>query len=598
MNLTALGAGASLGLFGLLLVPAGAQSIPTSWVARFDGPAHYDDFATAGAVLPSGNVVVTGTTWWEPQPGLFVPKFFTAAYTPQGNQLWSQLYGSGYYGGNGASDLVAIAPGDKVVVAGQRNLGGDWVTLQYDAAGVLQWETLWLAGSSFVSSPDDIAIDGAGNTYLCGHVGIGGSRAAVIKIGPTGTLLWTHLYNGAGLDVDYVSSIATDAAGAVFIAGGAPGAGGVRQMSVARLDPVDGKTLWLRNYGPTTLGTYAYARALALDGAGNIVAGGEVDPPGASNAKFSFVSYAADGTLQWSVDHATPATATSFLQDIAVTTSGDVAAVGSMSTASQGYDWIVVRVSGGQVAWEHTFGGAALLDDYATSVAMDVQGNVYAGGSTEDPNAALELRVYSPGGGLIGRGRELATPSGFGYGADLALAPSGRVYLFGELGPFAATGGDAVTAAFDLVSSTLYCVGKVNSLGCIPHIGATGIPSATAGSGFVVTDVNVLNNKSGILLYGTSGRLALPFQGGTLCVQSPRRTPAVSSGGSPPPNNCSGAFSIDMNCFATGGCGGNPLPALTVPGTLVDCQWWGRDPGFAPPQNTSLSDALEYTVQP
>ena len=141
MNAQSIRAGAALGLLGLLLVPASAQSLPSPWVGRFDGPAHYDDFATAGSVLSSGRVVVAGTTWWEPQPGYFVPKFFTAAYSPQGVELWSQLYGSGYYGGNGAATVLAVAPGDRVVVSGQRNLGSDWVTLQYDADGALLWET-------------------------------------------------------------------------------------------------------------------------------------------------------------------------------------------------------------------------------------------------------------------------------------------------------------------------------------------------------------------------------------------------------------------------------------------------------------------------
>jgi hypothetical protein len=69
----------------------------------------------------------------------------------------------------------------------------------------------------------------------------------------------------------------------------------------------------------------------------------------------------------------------------------------------------------------------------------------------------------------------------------------------------------------------------------------------------VISASNVLNNKNGLLFYGSNGRNALPFQGGTLCVKTPvRRTPAVNSGGNPPPNDCTGNFSLDMNSFAVG----------------------------------------------
>jgi hypothetical protein len=145
-----------------------------------------------------------------------------------------------------------------------------------------------------------------------------------------------------------------------------------------------------------------------------------------------------------------------------------------------------------------------------------------------------------------------------------------------------------------------YCAAKLNSLGCLPEISATGTSSATASSGFTVRSRNMQNNKPGLLLYGNTGRASTAFGGGTLCVNGPvRRIAGLNSGGSiAPANNCSGVFAVDVNAFRAGLLGGVPAGFLSVPGTTVDSQFWGRDSGFAAPLNTQLSDGLEFTVRP
>jgi hypothetical protein len=147
-------------------------------------------------------------------------------------------------------------------------------------------------------------------------------------------------------------------------------------------------------------------------------------------------------------------------------------------------------------------------------------------------------------------------------------------------------------------SGTTFCTAKINSLGCTPAMSFTGTPKAGQPSGYVIRGTNVRNNKSGLLFYGVNGGQAAPFQGGTLCVAAQiKRTTSVTSGGTPAPaNDCTGIYSIDFSSFASGLLGGSPLPQLIVPGTTVSCQWWGRDPGFAAPNNTTLSNGLSFTI--
>lgn len=140
---------------------------------------------------------------------------------------------------------------------------------------------------------------------------------------------------------------------------------------------------------------------------------------------------------------------------------------------------------------------------------------------------------------------------------------------------------------------TSYCTAKTNSQGCVPQITVDGIASPSANAGFSVSAVQVFNQKVGRLLLGFSGSAATPFAGGTLCLAPPMvGTMPISSGGSPiPAVDCSGAWVVDFNAVQ------HSWPLMPA-GTTFQCQWLGRDPGFAPPNNLSLSAAIEFTLLP
>jgi hypothetical protein len=192
---------------------------------------------------------------------------------------------------------------------------------------------------------------------------------------------------------------------------------------------------------------------------------------------------------------------------------------------------------------------------------------------------------------------KIEVPDGWRLGFSSSI--QGRTVALGDPGASVSAYGAGGVFTFSLLdASTVYCTAKVNSLGCTPTIAATGMASATAAHGFVVSCSDVRNRKPGLLMYGVSGRAAGPFQGGTLCVQSPvHRTTVVNSNGSASPaQDCTGVYVMDMNAFARGMLGGAPMLELSELGTTVNCQWWGRDPGFPAPFNSTLSDGLEYSV--
>lgn len=138
----------------------------------------------------------------------------------------------------------------------------------------------------------------------------------------------------------------------------------------------------------------------------------------------------------------------------------------------------------------------------------------------------------------------------------------------------------------------IFCSAKPNSAGCTPAIGFNGSPSASGTAAFNVTATNVINLKSGLLFYGLASSFT-PFQGGTLCVTGPRRTPIQLAGGTPTGHNCTGTYSYDFNARIRSG-----VDPDLVAGQTISAQYYYRDALDPSGYGTGLTNAIRFTICP
>jgi len=144
---------------------------------------------------------------------------------------------------------------------------------------------------------------------------------------------------------------------------------------------------------------------------------------------------------------------------------------------------------------------------------------------------------------------------------------------------------------------TSYCTAGTSASGCKATISGSGVPSISAPSGFFLNAANVEGAKDGLFFFGTNGRQASPWGNGTSyqCVVPPvSRTGLLTGTGTP--GTCDGAFAQDLNALWCPTC---PKPQKNPgAGAVVRAQLWYRDPLNTSNRTTSLSDAMEFPVQP
>ncbi len=201
------------------------------WTRQF-GTNHW---AYSIAVDGNGNLLVAGDTTIT-LPGQWSPAetdAFVRKYDPNGNELWSQQFGtsgddSAYSTAVDGKGNVYVAGSTNGTFSGQASAGGrDAFVRLYDPNGKELWTRQF--GTRTLEEAVSIAVDEMGNVWVTGYTDgifpgqslVGMSDAFVRKYDPNGNELSTRQFGTS--DLDMVRSIAVDETESVWVAGSTEG---------------------------------------------------------------------------------------------------------------------------------------------------------------------------------------------------------------------------------------------------------------------------------------------------------------------------------------------------------------------------------------
>ncbi len=312
------------------------------WVARYNGPGNCHDGIFTLRLDHDNNVCVAGYSYGNNTEY----DWAVIKYNGAGVKQWLYRY-------DGPSQLddcayeMAIDKANSVHVAGySAGVDGDFdfYALQLDNAGALQWSARYDAAADSTDIANDIALDDNGNVYLTGFSlnKAGNFDYLTIKYDAAGILLWLARYNGAAAGYDRAMDVAVDANGNVLVTGRSWG--GINtsdDWATVKYDNA-GVKQWAVRYNGTGDGPDIAYRVWA-DAAGNVYVDGYSYRGDFGCFDYTTIGYDAAGVKQWLVRYDGPAKLSDFSYDMALDAAGAIYITGGSGSKTNGLDLVTIK---------------------------------------------------------------------------------------------------------------------------------------------------------------------------------------------------------------------------------------------------------------
>jgi Beta-propeller repeat len=264
------------------------------WTNRYNGPGDGTDGATAIALDPNGDLLVTGVAGGNGT----LADYATIKYSNAGMPLWTNLFnGSG--NNDDVANAIAVDANGNVFVTGHQSGSGsgfDYATIKYSGAGVPLWTNLYRGIVNGTDVANAIALDAGGNVLVTGYSGNGFSTDyATIKYSNAGVPLWTNRYKGPGNTLDQATAIKVDTSSNVFVTGFSINSSNFYHYATIAYSGA-GIPLWTNLYDGAGNNALFADPSLAVDQNGNVCVAGYSTGIGSSQ-DYTVIKYSAISPL-------------------------------------------------------------------------------------------------------------------------------------------------------------------------------------------------------------------------------------------------------------------------------------------------------------
>lgn len=428
----------------IVLVVAGMIAMSTSITAQNPSLQVFEDFRTDGGIQnqvfrksvtrtdASGFIYIAGST--INASGNY--DMLVVKYKQEGIPLWTRTFDGPGSGDDVATDVQIDASGNVYVCGSYFENATDSnnaILQKFDPNGNILWYR-YFNGTS--SGNDGLArIEFSGNSvYTVGSTWGGLSNLydfLCLKYDVSGNLQWTGTWNNANLmDAAIRVKVKNNK---VSVTGGSQVNSFNYKYAVANFDVATGTFINAHTSGGNQAIAFDQVTDMQMDANGNIFITGGVMNNGQG---YDFRTEMLDATLtsQWAMEFNGTAGLDDMASSLALDGQGNVIVTGYSTTLTQGKNYVTIKYDpNGNLQWQKTFNGTDNKNDSAAAVVVNAANEIYVTGtSAHDSTYNYYTLKYDASGNLIWEIGFNGFADGTDVAFDLALAGYGSIVVIGQ----------------------------------------------------------------------------------------------------------------------------------------------------------------------